>query len=315
MSDNLETIDNNTRKNILETLENSDEYLTSNDLPYKCKIIRFLKSDLKEIEKDKSIAQFIVNYQNGPTSYIGFINYLFERELFGINYFSDGSIYLGEFNRNLINGLGLFIYNNRNNLYFGNFENFETKGEGLYIWKTSNDLNSSLIDEDFSCFIGQIEDKKMIGGIYIKKLKDDEIIYKGKFKNDKFNDKNGLFIDIKENKFYIGKFEENNFITGLISSYNNKENEFEIIETKIFNNNDIKDEEVNKILETNLNFIIQILENNIFVQVHNYYTTMLAITNEYKNIESFKNFTLDLFTNKLLSYNDFVINILKNIIK
>ena len=113
MSDILETIDNNTRKTIFEEMEKSDEYLTSNDLPYKCKIIRYLKSNINEIDKDKSIAQFIVNYQNESTSYVGFINYLFERELFGINYFSDGSIYLGEFNRNLINSLGLFIYNNK----------------------------------------------------------------------------------------------------------------------------------------------------------------------------------------------------------
>ena len=59
-------------------------------MPYKCKIIRYLKSNINEIDKDKSIAQFIVNYQNESTSYVGFINYLFERELFGINYFSDG---------------------------------------------------------------------------------------------------------------------------------------------------------------------------------------------------------------------------------
>ena len=78
---------------------------------------------------------------------------------------------MGEFNRNLINSLGLFIYNNKKNLYFENFENFEKKGEGLYIWKTTNDLNSSLIDEDFTCFIGQIEDKIMIDGIYIKRWK------------------------------------------------------------------------------------------------------------------------------------------------
>ena len=204
-------------------------------MPYKCKIIRYLKSNINEIDKDKSIAQFIVNYQNGSTSYVGFINYLFEREFFGINYFSDGSIYLGEFNRNLINGLGLFIYNNKKNLYFGNFEKFEKKGEGLYIWKSTNDLNSSLIDEDFTCFIGQIEDKTMIDGIYIKKINDEKIIYKGNFKNDKFDDKKGLLIDIKNNKFYIGKFEKNEFIDGLISSYDNKEKEFEIIETKIFN--------------------------------------------------------------------------------
>ena len=308
MSDIFETIDNNTRKTILEEMEKSDEYLTSNDLPYKCKIIRFLKSDKNEIDKDKSIAQFIVNYQNEFTSYVGFINYLFEREFFGINYFSDGSIYLGEFNRNLINGLGLFIYNNKKNLYFGNFENFEKKGEGLYIWKTTNDLNSSLIDEDFTCFIGQIEDKIMIDGIYIKKINDEKIIYKGKFKNDKFDDEKGLLIDIKDNKFYIGKFKENKFIDGLISSYDNKKNEFEIIETKIFNK-DINDEEVKKILKTNTKFIIQILEYNIFIQVHNYYTTMLAIANEYREIECFKNYSLDLFTNKLLSYKDFIINI------
>ena len=308
MSDIFETIDNNTRKTILEEMEKSDEYLTSNDLPYKCKIIRFLKSDKNEIDKDKSIAQFIVNYQNEFTSYVGFINYLFEREFFGINYFSDGSIYLGEFNRNLINGLGLFIYNNKKNLYFGNFENFEKKGEGLYIWKTTNDLNSSLIDEDFTCFIGQIEDKIMIDGIYIKKINDEKIIYKGNFKNDKFDDKKGLLIDIKNNKFYIGKFEKNEFIDGLISSYDNKEKEFEIIETKIFNK-DMNDEEVKKILKTNTKFIIQILEYNIFIQVHNYYTTMLAIANEYREIECFKNYSLDLFTNKLLSYKDFIINI------
>ena len=308
MSDIFETIDNNTRKTILEEMEKSDEYLTSNDLPYKCKIIRYLKSNKNEIDKDKSIAQFIVNYQNENTSYVGFINYLFEREFFGINYFSDGSIYLGEFNRNLINGLGLFIYNNKKNLYFGNFENFEKKGEGLYIWKTINDLNSSLIDEDFTCFIGQIEDKIMIDGIYIKKINDEKIIYKKKFKNDNFDDEKGLLIDIKDNKFYIGKFKENKFIDGLISSYDNKENEFEIIETKIFNK-DINDEDVKKILETNTKFIIQILEYDIFIQVHNYYTTMLAIANEYREIESFKNYSLDLFTNKLLSYKDFIINI------
>ncbi len=308
MSDIFETIDNNTRKTILEEMEKSDKYLTSNDLPYKCKIIRYLKSNKNEIDKDKSIAQFIVNYQNEFTSYVGFINYLFEREFFGINYFSDGSIYLGEFNRNLINGLGLFIYNNKKNLYFGNFENFEKKGEGLYIWKTTNDLNSSLIDEDFTCFIGQIEDKIMIDGIYIKKINDEKIIYKGKFKNDNFDDEKGLLIDIKDNKFYIGKFKENKFIDGLISSYDNKENEFEIIETKIFNK-DINDEDVKKILETNTKFIIQILEYDIFIQVHNYYTTMLAIANEYREIECFKNYSLDLFTNKLLSYKDFIINI------
>ena len=308
MNNFFETIDNNTRKTILEEMEKSDEYLTSNDLPYKCKIIRYLKSNINEIDKDKSIAQFIVNYQNGTTSYVGFINYLFERELFGINYFSDGSIYLGEFNRNIINGLGLFIYNNKKNIYFGNFENFEKKGEGLYIWKSTNDLNSSLIDEDFTCFIGQIEDKTMIDGIYIKKINDEKIIYKGNFKNDKFHDKKGLLIDIKNNKFYIGKFEKNEFIDGLISSYDNKENEFEIIETKIFNK-DMNDEEVNKILETYSKFIIQILEYNIFIQVHNYYTSMLAIANEYREIESFKNYSLDLFTNKLLSYKDFIINI------
>jgi hypothetical protein len=178
----------------------------------------------------------------------------------------------------------------------------------LFIWKSTNDLNSSLIDEDFSCFIGQIEDKKMIEGIYIKKLKDDKLVYKGKFINDKFNDEKGLLIDIKDNKFYIGKFKENKFIDGLISSYDNKEFEFEIIETKIFNK-DINDEDVKKILETNTKFIIQILEYDIFIQVHNYYTTMLAIANEYREIECFKNYSLDLFTNKLLSYKDFIINI------
>ena len=309
MNENFSSIDTDTRNKILETLNNSDEYITPNDSPYKCKVIRYLKSENNNNNKDNSLAEFIVNYQNNSTSYVGFINHLFERELFGINYFSDGSIYLGEFNKNIIKGLGLFIYNNKNNIYFGNFENFETKGEGLYIWKSTSDLNSSLIDENFSCFIGQIEDKKMIEGIYIKQFDGNKIIYKGKFTNDNFEDKNGLFIDINNNKFYIGKFKENNFIEGIICSYDNKsENEFEIIETKLYNKNDIEEDKIKQIIETHSKFIIPILEYNIFIQVHNYYTTMLIITSEYREIASFKNISLDLFTNKLLSYNDFIIN-------
>ena len=164
------------------------------------------EGEIEDEEKDnhKNIL-FLVEYKN---IYIGGISYNFNsREGFGLNkYGNSTSFYLGRWKDNMKEGTG-FLKIDDNTLYVGSFNQNQFDGFGMLYYKPSQN----------TFYFGEFENGSFSNGIYCNISK--ELFYRGRFQNNKKNDKFCTFLEKKNKHLYIGEVVDDIFVKGYLCLY------------------------------------------------------------------------------------------------
>ena len=258
-----------------------------------------IKYNQKE-EKDNKYFS-LIEIKNS-CKYIGILSENFSKEKLGINYYANNDIYIGEWKNNLKEGNGLYIYNSLNNqkeLFIGKWNKGLKLGKGIYYFSNDN-LSNYII------FFGDVNNENfeqgfMIENNGIKKL------YKGKFKDLKKEDDNGILLEGNDKAFF-GKFKNDEIIEGNTVVYKIENGKVNI--TNLFNFKVIDDKSNNynfEIIE-DLNYgnytqiIYDLIQKKYFDNIENYF---LQLKEFIKENEDNKIFEKNINDNNIL-------NILKN---
>ena len=241
-----------------------------------------LKTTIKKWEDDDVTSNMFIIKIDGDCPFLGVINGLFQREGFGVNTYSNGDYYFGYFSENERNKHGIYSFKPKieNNLilseyYYGSWKDNSKDGYGIYLWLKENKATKSFSDfsnSSFKAYIGNISRDVFTKGTLLIKSDNDYFVYHGTFNSEgKKQGDLSFFYSAQKELLLYGSFENDNFISGFVSSFNDegiiikicKYNNGELIERKDIN--PIEIEIVEKIL---FNFRNVIMSKDYFGDVY-----------------------------------------------
>ena len=256
-----------------------------------------LKTTIKKWEDDDVTSNMFIIKIEGDCSFLGVINGLFEREGFGVNTYSNGDYYFGYFSENERNKHGIYSYKPKienNNIlseyYYGSWKDNYKDGYGIYLWLKENKSAKSFSDfsnSSFKAYIGNISRDVFTKGTLLIKSFDNYFVYHGTFNSEgkKHGDLSFFYSAQKELLLY-GTFENDNFISGFISTFNDegnlikicKYNNGEMVERK-----DINQIEIDIVEKIMFNFRNVIMSKDYFGDVYKEFGNVIKFKEKHMN--------------------------------
>ena len=256
-----------------------------------------LKTTIKKWEDDDVTSNMFIIKIEGDCSFLGVINGLFEREGFGVNTYSNGDYYFGYFSENERNKHGIYSYKPKienNNIlseyYYGSWKDNYKDGYGIYLWLKENKSTKSFSDfsnSSFKAYIGNISRDAFTKGTLLIKSFDNYFVYHGTFNSEgkKHGDLSFFFSAQKELLLY-GTFENDNFISGFISTFNDegnlikicKYNNGEMVERK-----DINQIEIDIVEKIMFNFRNVIMSKDYFGDAYKEFGNVVKFKEKHMN--------------------------------
>ena len=256
-----------------------------------------LKTTIKKWEDDDVTSNMFIIKIEGDCSFLGVINGLFEREGFGVNTYSNGDYYFGYFSENERNKHGIYSYKPKienNNIlseyYYGSWKDNYKDGYGIYLWLKENKSTKSFSDfsnSSFKAYIGNISRDVFTKGTLLIKSFDNYFVYHGTFNSEgkKHGDLSFFYSAQKELLLY-GTFENDNFISGFISTFNDegnlikicKYNNGEMVERK-----DINQIEIDIVEKIMFNFRNVIMSKDYFGDVYKEFGNIIKFKEKHMN--------------------------------
>ena len=256
-----------------------------------------LKTTIKKWEDDDVTSNMFIIKIEGDCSFLGVINGLFEREGFGVNTYSNGDYYFGYFSENERNKHGIYSYKPKienNNIlseyYYGSWKDNYKDGYGIYLWIKENKSTKSFSDfsnSSFKAYIGNISRDVFTKGTLLIKSFDNYFVYHGTFNSEgkKHGDLSFFYSAQKELLLY-GTFENDNFISGFISTFNDegnlikicKYNNGEMVERK-----DINQIEIDIVEKIMFNFRNVIMSKDYFGDAYKEFGNVVKFKEKHMN--------------------------------
>jgi len=256
-----------------------------------------LKTTIKKWEDDDVTSNMFIIKIEGDCSFLGVINGLFEREGFGVNTYSNGDYYFGYFSENERNKHGIYSYKPKienNNIlseyYYGSWKDNYKDGYGIYLWLKENKSTKSFSDfsnSSFKAYIGNISRDVFTKGTLLIKSFDNYFVYHGTFNSEgkKHGDLSFFYSAQKELLLY-GTFENDNFISGFISTFNDegnlikicKYNNGEMVERK-----DINQIEIDIVEKIMFNFRNVIMSKDYFGDAYKEFGNVVKFKEKHMN--------------------------------
>ena len=256
-----------------------------------------LKTTIKKWEDDDVTSNMFIIKIDGDCPFLGVINGLFEREGFGVNTYSNGDYYFGYFSENERNKHGIYSYKPKienNNIlseyYYGSWKDNYKDGYGIYLWLKENKSTKSFSDfsnSSFKAYIGNISRDVFTKGTLLIKSFDNYFVYHGTFNSEgkKHGDLSFFYSAQKELLLY-GTFENDNFISGFISTFNDegnlikicKYNNGEMVERK-----DINQIEIDIVEKIMFNFRNVIMSKDYFGDVYKEFGSVVKFKEKHMN--------------------------------
>jgi hypothetical protein len=288
-----------------DTIQVDNEINKNNEYKLETEEIKILiKYNLKNEKEQKYFS--IIEIKN-VCKYIGILSDNFTKEKLGINYYGNKDIYLGEWKNNLKEGNGLYIYDNPNNkkeIYIGKWEKGFKFGKGIYIISNENFT-------DCTIFFGNTNNDNFENGYIIENNKIRKL-YKGKLKDLKKDDDNGILLEGIDKAFF-GKFKNDEIIEGNTVVYKIENGKVNI--TNLFNFKVIDDKSNNynfEIIE-DLNYgnytqiIYDLIQKKYFDNIENYFLQLKEFIKENEDNKIFeKNINDNNILNLLKNYEEII---------
>ena len=288
-----------------DTIQVDNEINKNNEYKLETEEIKILiKYNLKNEKEQKYFS--IIEIKN-VCKYIGILSDNFTKEKLGINYYGNKDIYLGEWKNNLKDGNGLYIYDNSNNkkeIYIGKWDKGFKFGKGIYIISNENLT-------DYTIFFGNSNKDNFENGFLIEN-NNIRKLYKGKFKDLKKDDDNGILLEGIDKAFF-GKFKNDEIIEGNTVIYNIEGGDLKIINIFNFKVIDAKTNNYNFEIINDLNYgnyakiIYDLLQKQYFENIEKYFYILI---NTFKENEDNKiieqNINNENILNVLKKYEDII---------
>ena len=256
-----------------------------------------LKTTIKKWEDDDITSNMFIIKIDGDCQFLGVINGLFEREGFGVNTYSNGDYYFGYFSENERNKHGIYSFKPKieNDLilseyYYGSWKDNFKDGYGIYLWLKENKTSKPFSDfsnASFKAYIGNITRDAFTKGTLLIKSFDNYFVYHGTFNSEgkKHGDLSFFYSAQKELLLY-GTFENDNFISGFISTFNDegnlikicKYNNGEMVERK-----DINQIEIDIVEKIMFNFRNVIMSKDYFGDVYKEFGNVIKFKEKHMN--------------------------------
>ena len=288
-----------------DTIQVDNEINKNNEYKLDTEEVKILiKYNLKNEKEQKYFS--IIEIKN-VCKYIGILSDNFTKEKLGINYYGNKDIYLGEWKNNLKEGNGLYIYDNPNNkkeIYIGKWDKGFKFGKGIYIISNENFT-------DCTIFFGNTNNDNFENGYIIENNKIRKL-YKGKLKDLKKDDDNGILLEGIDKAFF-GKFKNDEIIEGNTVIYNIEGGDLKIINIFNFKVIDAKTNNYNFEVINDLNYgnyakiIYDLLQKQYFENIEKYFYILI---NTFKENEDNKiieqNINNENILNVLKKYEDII---------
>ena len=256
-----------------------------------------LKTIIKKWEDDDVTSNMFIIKIEGDCSFLGVINGLFEREGFGVNTYSNGDYYFGYFSENERNKHGIYSYKPKienNNIlseyYYGSWKDNYKDGYGIYLWLKENKSTKSFSDfsnSSFKAYIGNISRDVFTKGTLLIKSFDNYFVYHGTFNSEgKKQGDLSFFYSAQKELLLYGTFENDNFISGFISTFNDegnlikicKYNNGEMVERK-----DINQIEIDIVEKIMFNFRNVIMSKDYFGDAYKEFGNVVKFKEKHMN--------------------------------
>jgi hypothetical protein len=295
---------------ILSSIEKNGKYEIDTTL-----IIKWFNDNYKDSEM--YIIKISEKNNKNKIIFIGTINDNFKREGYCVNNYLNGDIYFGYYSNDLRNKSGIYIYKpkpiltktNKNILYqyyFGLWNNDIKNGKGIYIWikdeyKIFINNNNKIYNPfqnfektNFQAYVGNIQNNNFTKGTLLKKEGNNYFIYFGNFSKELKKEGNNCFYYCsKLEELFFGNFENDVFIEGYVTKFDNIGNIKDIIyfkDKKISNKIDLEKKDNKNISEKITKFTKIIKSQNYLLILHNIFKDIINFKNEnMNNITIFNN--------------------------
>lgn len=300
-------------KEIIDALESEGEYRKRN--------VRIKEwKDENGIEDDSDNLMFVVEDKEENTSFLGVVNFMFQREGYCLDNFMNGDLYFGYYLNDRRNKQGFYTFKPRikdniiiNEYYYGLWKDDLIHGRGINLWLKLKKGEKPFEDFDkanFIAFVGNCEFGSFKKGALLSKEKDDYFLYYGTFSKDGQKEGNNCFYySSKLEQLYFGTFKGGVFQKGYfclfdeegnikdLAKYNTDE-EKKYIDPEKFGENEIN--EKSKILT---NFRNVIMSKDYFGILFEEFKKMIEFRDE--NMNSLENLISEKYIDIMMSFSSF----------
>jgi hypothetical protein len=234
---------------------------------------------------------------DGDCPFLGVTNGLFEREGFGVNTYSNGDYYFGYFSENERNKHGIYSFKPKiennfilNEFYYGSWKDNFKDGYGIYLWLKENKTTKPFSDfsnASFKAYIGNISRDVFTKGTLLIKSVNNYFVYHGNFnvEGKKHGDLSFFYSAQKELLLY-GSFENDNFISGFISTFNDEGNIIKICKYnkgELTERKDINPLEIEVVEKIMFNFRNIIMSKDYFGDVYKEFGNVVKFKERHMN--------------------------------
>ena len=185
---------------------------------------------IRKWEGEADAKGYISEIKKGDIHYIGVLDTSFEKDGYGLLSLPNGERYFGVFYDDLRSKHGLYQFPNKidgdkieREFFFGLFDEGKIHDHGVYLWiKENKDVHmfDNFDNADFSCFIGDLDDKRFKFGTYITKDGDKYYVYYGGFNENNEKEGDGCFYyNSEKDELMYGKIVKNKFIDSYLAVF------------------------------------------------------------------------------------------------
>lgn len=192
---------------------------------------------IRKWEGEEHSKNFISEISQKNLHFIGLLNPSLVKEGYGFLGLPSGEKYFGVFTEDLKNKHGFYKFPDKlsdegnkvqREFFFGLFNEGLIFDRGVYLWireKKGAPMFDKFEDADFSCFIGELNEKHFINGTYLLKNGNKFYVYHGGFneKNEKEGE-NSFFYNSDGDELMYGKVVKNKFVNGYLGIFDDEGN-------------------------------------------------------------------------------------------
>lgn len=190
---------------------------------------------IRKWESEENSKNFISEISKSNIHFIGVLNSNLEKDGYGFLDLPNGDRYFGVYSSDLRSKHGIYQFPDKlskdeskveREFFFGLFDNGVIYDHGVYLWireKKGVPMFHNFDDADFSCFIGELDEKHFRYGTYLTKDGNNYYVYHGGFNED--NEKQGegvFFYNSEGDELMYGNVSNNKFSEGYLAVFDDE---------------------------------------------------------------------------------------------
>ena len=185
---------------------------------------------IRKWEGEANNKDYITEIKKDNIHFIGVLDSNLVKNGYGFMSLPNNERYFGVYTDDLRSKHGIYQYPDKidgdkihREFFFGVFNEGKVDNRGVYLW-INEDKNVPMFnnfdDADFSCFLGDLNEKHFLEGTYMTKKGENYYVYHGKFnENNEKEGENSFYYNSDKDELMYGKVVKNKFINAYLSVF------------------------------------------------------------------------------------------------